>query len=409
MSQRRQLSHDDQVVINPTFKANAPAQYARLRKMGPIHSAQFDLGLTGWLVVGHDLAKEALTHPALAKDSRLASEALTAAGYVLHDPAVGFGRQMLAVDPPDHTRLRRLVSAAFTPRRTALLAPRIEQIANDLIDAMPPAGELDLVESFNSPLPVTVIAELLGVPEDHRNDFRRWSSHALQLASPQHRTALAGLHELLGELIVRKRSTPEDDLLSALVAARDEDDGRLSEEELLGTAMLLVVAGHETTVNLLGNAFLALLLHPEQLHILRDEPELTAGAVEEFLRFDTSVEHATNRYAAEDLMLGGVSIPQGSVVVVALSSATHDTPQADGGAPTVLDVTRPNARHMSFGHGIHYCLGAPLARLEATIALRTLLSRLPELALAAPTDSLTWIGSGFMRGLLSLPVRYRKG
>ncbi|MFJ9558848.1 cytochrome P450 [Streptomyces fuscichromogenes] len=409
MSSPQQRSSDDgRVVIGPAFKADAPAQYARLRALGPIHPAEFGPGLKGWVVVGHDLAKEALTHPALLKDSRPAADTLAAAGYVLHDASAGFGRQMLAADPPDHTRLRRLVSSAFTPRRTALLGPHIEQIANGLIDAMPTAGELDLVEAFNAPIPVTVIAELLGVPEEHRDDFRQWSSHALQIASPQHRTALAALRDLLTDLIGRKRHDPQDDLLSALVAAHDENDDRLSEQELLGTAMLLIVAGHETTVNLLGTAVLALLRRPDQLRLLRDKPELTAGAVEEFLRFDTPVEHATNRYAAADLELGGVPIPRGGIVAVALGSAAHDTPQAEDHDPAVLDVTRPNARHVSFGHGIHHCLGAPLARLEATIALRTLLARVPELELAVPADSLTWIGSGFMRGVLSLPVRYSR-
>jgi cytochrome P450 len=172
---------------------------------------------------------------------------------------------------------------------------------------------------------------------------------------------------------------------------------------------MLIVAGHESTVNLLGNAVLALLRHPEQLQLLRERPDLTAGAVEEILRYDTSVERSTSRYAAEDLELGGVRIPRGGIVAVALGSAGHDAPQAEGDDPTVLDVTRPNARHLAFGHGIHHCLGAPLARLETTIALRTLLSRVPDLQLAVSADSLDWIGSGIIRGVVSLPVRYRVG
>ncbi|MFF3606838.1 cytochrome P450 [Streptomyces sp. NPDC002463] len=397
------------VDLGPAFKADAPAQYARLRELGPIHPAQFHFGLKGWVVVGHDLAREALTHPALLKDSVPAAEALAAAGYVLNQPSVGLGAQMLEADPPEHGRLRRLASAAFTPRRSAELAPRIEQIAHALVDAMPPAGEIDLIEAFHAPLPAAVIAEMLGIPEEHHTDFRRWSSDALQVASPEHRPALAGLHALLAGLLRDKRRAPQDDLLSALVAVRDERDGRLSEEELVGTSMMLIVAGHESTVNLLGNATLALLQHPGQLAALRERPELMPGAVEEFLRHDTSVERTTNRYAAEDLELGGVHIPRGGLVVVALGSAGHDAPQTEGTDPTVLDVTRPNARHLAFGHGIHYCLGAPLARLETTIALRVLLARVPELELAAPAGSLEWIGSGIIRGVRSLPVRYRVG
>ncbi|MFI6876283.1 cytochrome P450 [Streptomyces sp. NPDC050400] len=398
---------DGRVIIDSAFKADAPARYARLRGLGPIHPAEFHLGLRGWVVVGYDLAREALAHPALLKDATPAADALAAAGYVLNRPSVGLGAQMMEADPPEHTRLRRLASAAFTPRRSAELAPRIEQIAHGLIDALPPAGETDLVEAFNAPLPATVIAELLGIPEEHHLDFRRWSSQALQVASPEHRTALAGLHALLAGLVADKRRIPQDDLLSALVAVRDEEDGRLTEEELVGTALMLVVAGHESSVNLLGNAVLSLLQHPDQLRLLRERPELMPGAVEEFLRHDTSVERSTNRYAAEDIELGGVAIPRGGMVVVALGAAGRDVPQADGGDPAVLDVARPGARHLAFGHGIHYCLGAPLARLEATVALRTLLARVPELELAVPARSLEWIGSGIIRGVLSLPVRYR--
>ncbi|WLW57291.1 cytochrome P450 family protein [Streptomyces sp. YU58] len=405
----RQEHRDDRVVIDAAFKADAPARYARLRELGPIHPAEFHLGLKGWVVVGYDLAREALTHPALLKDSSPAAEALAAAGYVLNKPSVGLGAQMMEADPPEHTRLRRLASAVFTPRRTAELAPRIERIAHDLIDVLPPAGEVDLVEAFNAPLPAKVIAELLGIPEEHHRDFRRWSAQALRVASPEHRAALTGLHGLLADLVVDKRRSPQDDLLSALVAVRDEDDGRLSEEELVGTALMLVVAGHESTVNLLGNAVLALLQHPDQLGLLRERPELMPGAVEEFLRHDPSVERSTSRYAAEDIELGGVTVPRGGMVVVALGAAGHDAPQADDDDPAVLDVTRPAARHLAFGHGIHYCLGAPLARLEATIALRVLLARVPHLELAVPAEELRWIGSGIIRGVLSLPVRYRVG
>ncbi|MFJ2766828.1 cytochrome P450 [Streptomyces sp. NPDC087300] len=408
MSPHEQCPQQDRtVVIDPSFKADAPARYARLRELGPLHPAEFPLGLKGWVVVGYDLAREVLTHPDLRKDATPAAEALAAAGYVLNKPSVGLGAQMMEADPPEHTRLRGLASAAFTPRRTSDMAPRTERIAHDLIDAMPPSGELDLVEAFNAPLPATVIAELLGIPPEYHLDFRRWSAQALQVASPEHRPALASLHGLLAELVAEKRRRPQDDLLSALVAVRDQEDGRLSEEELVGTAMMLVVAGHESTVNLLGNSVLALLRHPDQLRLLRERPELLPGAVEEFLRHDTSVERSTSRYAARDLELGGVSIPRGSMVVVALGSAGHDAPQPDGRAPEGLDVTRQGSRHLAFGHGVHHCLGAPLARLETTIALRVLLSRVRELEPAAPLDSLDWIGSGIIRGVLSLPVRYR--
>ncbi|MEE4546970.1 cytochrome P450 [Streptomyces sp. V4-01] len=396
------------VVLSPAFKAEAHERYERLRAIGPIHAATFSSGLEGQLVVGYDLAREALTHPALLKDPTPAADALSAIGYVVNKPGVGLGGHMLEADPPAHTRLRRLVSGAFTPRRTAALALRIEAIAHALVDAMPPAGELDLVVAFTGPLPLTVMAELLGIPECLREDFRRMSAHALTVAAPEHRDALAGLHRLLRGLLADKRSDQGDGLLSDLIAARDEDDGRLSDDELVGTALLLIVAGHETTVNLLGTALLALLRHPAQLRLLRDAPESVPGAVEEFLRYDTSVELATHRYAAEDLELGGVPIPRGTPVVVALASAGRDAPLPHAQDPAALDVTRPAARHLAFGHGIHYCLGAPLARLEAAVALRVLLARVPLVELAVPEEDLAWIPSGMMRGLLALPVRYRR-
>ncbi|MFD7282879.1 cytochrome P450 [Streptomyces sp. NPDC059862] len=397
------------VIMDPEFKADAHRQYARLRAEGPIHPAQFFPGITGWVVVDYDLAREALTHPALLKDPQPAVEMLEAAGFLGHKRGTGFGGQMLEADPPEHTRLRRLVSGAFSPKRSAELEPRITRIANELIDAMPPSGELDLVEAFTAPLPVAVIAELLGIPEAHHQDFRRWTTLAFQVSHPEYAAAVASLHAFLRELVEDKRRTPGDDLMSALVAARDEDDGRLSQEELAGTAALLVIAGHETTVNLLGNAVLALLRHPDQLRLLRDDPGLLPNAVEEFLRYDTSVERTTNRYAAEDLELGGVRIPRGGIVTVALASAGRDAPLPDGGDPDTLDITRSAVRHLSFGHGIHHCLGAPLARLEVRVALHTLLTRVPHLELAVPADSLAWFPSGMVRGVLSLPVRYRTG
>jgi cytochrome P450 len=400
---------DERVIMGPEFKADAHRQYARLRAKGPVHPAQFFPGITGWVVVDYDLAREALVHPALLKDPQPAAEMLEAAGFLGHKRGTGFGGQMLEADPPEHTRLRRLVSGAFSPKRTAEMEPRITQIADQLIDALPPSGELDLVEAFTEPLPVAVIAELLGIPEADRHDFRRWTTLAFQVGHPEYATAVASLHGFLRALADDKRRAPGDDLLSALVAARDEDDGRLSQDELAGTAALLVIAGHETTVNLLGNAVLALLQHPDQLRLLREDLGLLPNAVEEFLRYDTSVERTTNRYAAEDLELGGVRIPRGGIVAVALASAGRDAPLPDGGDPDTLDITRPAARHLSFGHGIHHCLGAPLARLETRIALRTLLTRVPHLELAVPADTLDWFPAGMVRGVLSLPVRYRTG
>ncbi|MCS7481066.1 cytochrome P450 [Umezawaea endophytica] len=392
------------VTITAEFKADAPARYAELRRLGPVHRSRFSNGIEGWLVVGHDAAQDALLHPALVKDPTPSLDVLEAAGYTSHRTGVGLGGNMLVADPPDHTRLRRLVAGAFSPARTRRLGPRVQEIADELVDALAPKGEVDLVEAFTAPLPVAVISELLGVPRHDRGDFRAWSSLMLTAPSDAQRAAGENLNRYLADLVAAKRREPDDALLSALVAMRDEDDGRLSEVELVGTAVLLVVAGHETTVNLLGNALVALLRAPEQADLLRARPELVPGAVEEFLRYDSSVEHATPRYANADLVLSGTAITRGEVVMVALSSASRDTPVP--GDPAVLDVSREGVRHLSFGHGVHHCLGAPLARLEAATALETLLRRIPDLRPSVPLDELEWVSSGIMRGPLSLPVRF---
>lgn len=392
----------DLVTITAEFKADAPARYAELRELGPVHRSRFSNGIEGWLVVGHDAAQEALVHPALIKDATPSLEVLEAAGYTNHRTGVGLGGNMLVADPPDHTRLRKLVAGAFSPGRTRRLGPRVQEIADSLVDAIAGKGSADLVEEFTAPLPVAVISELLGVPEEDRADFRVWSSRMLGAPSPLQREAGVNLNRYLGELVEAKRRSPDDALLSALVAVSDEDDGRLSEVELVGTAALLVVAGHETTVNLLGNALVALLRAPEQAELLRERPSLVHGAVEEFLRFDSSVEHATPRYVNEELVIAGTAMRRGDVVMVALSSASRDVPVE--GDPGVLDVAREGVRHLSFGYGIHYCLGAPLARLEAVVALETLLRRIPDLRPAGSLDELEWVPSGIMRGPLALPV-----
>jgi len=246
--------------------------------------------------VDYELAKQALTHPELLKDDTPARNVLDA--YLPARPGAGIGPNMLFADPPDHTRLRRLVAAAFTRPRVAALRPRITEIAEELADQIAADGETDLVQSYTSLLPVRVICELLGVREREQGQSRDWTRKALGLPSAEQQQAFINLREYLIGLVAEKRRAPADDLLSALVAVRDEHDGRLSEKELVGTANLLVIAGHDTTVNLLGNAIIALFEHPGQARLLRERPELIKGAVEEFLRFDTSVEYTTMRYAA---------------------------------------------------------------------------------------------------------------
>ncbi|MFC5910213.1 cytochrome P450 family protein [Streptacidiphilus monticola] len=399
------------LVNDLAFKREAHARFAELRERGPVHHVTQPNGLDLYLVVGYDAARTALAHPDLGKDPVIAAAKLESAGVTVYQGGGrGLGANMLMADGADHTRLRGPVAKAFTPRRIESLRPRVQQITDALLDAVEAraaAGhEVDLVAEFTAPLPVTVICELLGVPLAAQDDFRRWTQAALNGGSAvpgeEARAGAVALNGYLAELIAEKRKQPGDDLLSALVAISDADGGALSEAELLGTAVILVVAGHETTVNLLGNALAALLDRPDQARLLRERPELLPGAVEEFLRWDAPVEQSTMRFARRDVELAGAVVPAGSVVVVALAAAGRDERAAAD--PATLDVTRTDGRHLSFGHGIHYCLGAPLARLEGEIALGTVLRRLPGLRLRCAYGELDWTPAGIMHGPLALPA-----
>ena len=371
--------------------------HARLRAEHPVAQVIMPGGTPAWLVTGYTQARAALTDPRLVKlpkgwrpppDSLLAS-------LDLH---------MLNLDPPDHERLRKLVNKAFTARRVEELRPRIAAIAAGLLDDMSTRREVDLLASFAFPLPITVICELLGVPVADRDQFRAWSATIVtDTVAPEvfqdHATAMTGYFR---RLMAARRREPADDLLSALISARDEGD-RLSENELLSMAFLLLVAGHETTVNLIASGTLALLLNPGELARLRADPSLLGGAVEELLRYVNPVNNATFRFAGEPLEIDGVAIGAGEVVLVSLSGANRDPSRyAD---PDRLDLGRDSGGHVAFGHGIHYCLGAPLARLEAEIAFGALLDRFGEITLAVPPDGLRWRPSTLIHGLESLPVR----
>ncbi|MEY9846710.1 cytochrome P450 [Streptacidiphilus sp. BW17] len=400
------------LVNDEAFKADAHARYAELRTHGPVQRVRQPNGLDLFLILDHDLARAALMHPDLRKDPEIARAALDAAGVTSYQGrGQGLGANMLMADPPDHSRLRGPVARTFTPRRVEALRSRVQEITDVLIDAIEAkaaAGEpVDLVEDFTAPLPVMVICELLGVPIDRRDDFRRWTLAAVagssSMPSPAQREGAEALNRYFAELLAEKSKDPSgEDLLCALIRLSREEEGSLSDEELLGTAVILLIAGHETTVNLLGNAMAALLDQPGQAALLRDRPELLPGAVEEFLRFDAPVEQTPLRFAAEDVELGGVVIPQGTPVVVSLAAVGRDPGTGSGGDR--LDVTRADVKHLSFGHGIHYCVGAPLARLEAVVALGTLLRRLPRLAPAVPYTELRWTERGIMHGPIALPA-----
>ena len=351
-----------------------------------------------WLVTRYDDVRAALADPRLSKDWRhlLPPEARADAP---REPEM-----MLLTDPPDHTRLRRLVSRSFTARRIAGLRPRVEEIAGELLDAFPVDAPVDLMARYAFPLPVQVICELLGVPAADRDRFGAWSRVLIDQSSPEDaQEADAQLTAYLADLIARKRVEPDDALLSALIRVVDEGGDRLSEPELVSMATLLLIAGHETTTNLVGNAVLALLTHPEQLAVLRARPELMPRAVEELLRFDGPVWNATYRFTTEDVELGGVTIPAASAVQLTLGSANRDETRFPDAAQ--LQVDRDAGGHLAFGHGIHFCLGAPLARVEGDVALTALLARFPDLELAVDPDDLTYRRSTLVRGLRALPVR----
>jgi cytochrome P450 PksS len=314
---------------------------------------------------------------------------------------------MLDVDDPEHARLRGLVHKAFTPGIVDRLQERIQEISDQLIDAAGSRGAMDLVKSYALILPITVILELLGIPTRERDRFGQWSRRLL--VEPTLYNMLAGLPALWGftsylkRLVKELRSKPKNGLLSALVQIEDAGD-RLSDDELVGMAFLLIVAGYETTVNLISNGMLALVQNPEQLQGLRENPALMKTAVEELLRYTSPLELATPRYASEDLTVAGTTIPRGALVLAVLASANRDARQFD--EPDTLDIARENNRHLAFGLGVHFCLGAPLARLEGQIAIATLLRRLPELRLAVPVEQLKWRTNPILRGLEALPVRF---
>ena len=374
-------------IASPAFKANPYPFYARLRAEAPMHRVTLPDGQTAWLITRYDDVAAALKDERLAKDKL---KALTP-GQVAKQPWVPamfkpLERNMLDLDPPDHTRLRGLVHKAFTPGLVEQMRPRIEALCGALLDAVQARGRMDLIHDYALPVPTTIIAEMLGVPPADRHNFHRWSRTMLSSTA----TAWGKLWAIpaavrfvryLRNLIRARRAGPRDDLLSALVRAEVAGE-KLSEDELLAMAFLLLVAGHETTVNLIGNGTLALLEHPDQLRRLRDDPGIIRPAVEELLRYYSPVETATERYAREDVTVAGVTIPQGSLVFPVIASANRDDRQfAD---PDRLDLGREPNRHLAFGQGIHFCLGAPLARLEGQIAISTLLRRLPELRLAVP-------------------------
>ena len=390
----------DLVALGEDFVRDPYPVYAALRRRGAVHKVWIPEGAHAWLVVGYEAGRAALADPRLSKQWKNASPSFPI-------PSPSAGPHMLNSDPPDHGRLRKLVVREFTARRIEQLAPLVRQITGQLLDAMLalPEERADLVQALSFPLPISVICELLGVPMLDRTAFHSWTGTILTDPDPTAR--LAATREVaayLAELLEHKRLTPGQDLISALIRTTDEDGDRLSADELRGTAWLLLVAGHETTVNLISSGVLALLTHPRQLAALREDMTLMDNAVEEMLRYNGPVETPTFRFTTEPVRIGATLIPSGELVLVALADANRDPARFPD--PDRFDIRRPAHGHVAFGHGIHHCLGAPLARLEARIAIRTLLERCPDLTLDAHPAALNWRHGMLIRGPHHLPVRW---
>ncbi|MFI7543617.1 cytochrome P450 [Actinoplanes sp. NPDC049599] len=388
------FSEPDRLTLDPL--------YAELRRREPVTRVRLPFGEEAWLATRYQDVKVVLGDPRFSRAAAVGRDE----PRISPQPISG---GIMSMDPPDHSRLRRLVAKAFTARRVEQLRPGTAAIAAELIDAMVAAGPpADLVESFSTPLPVRVICRLLGVPPSDQHLFRTWSEAIVSTTSLPPETIieyLGSLQAYMAGLIAERRETPTDDLIGALVQARDEDNDRLTEQEMVELAAGLLAAGHETTVTQISNFVYVLLTHPEQLAILRARPELVPGAVEELLRYvPLGAAGLFARYATEDLELSGVRIRAGEPVIAAMSAANRDATVFD--EPDRLDITRGAGPHLGFGHGVHHCLGAQLARMELQVALGTLLHRLPELRLAVDEKRLEWKSGLLVRGLRALPVTW---
>jgi cytochrome P450 len=395
--------------FGPEFVVNPYPTYSRLREAGPVQRVVLH-GIAGWLVTGHDEVLRMLADPRVANDLRHAGPGVRDAMNLVFANEDGSIPSMVAMDPPDHTRLRRLVNKVFTPRRVEALRPRMEEITAELISTFRARGEADLIDEFAGQLPIMVIMELLGVPIADREDFRRWSR--LAATEPEDPAGAVEANQnivaYLSRMIAAKRARvaagdPQDDLLTSLIMLRD-DEQRLTEEELISMASLLLIAGFETTMNLIGNGMLALMTHPDQLAALRADPSLIDSAIEEFLRYDGPVQIGMFRFATEDIEIGDVTIGKGEMLMLTMTAADRDPARYRD--PDTLDIRRDSGGHLAFGHGIHYCLGAPLARLEARVAIPALLDSCPDLSLAVDPADLRWRVSLNVRGVRHLPVRF---
>ena len=391
------------------FKRNPHPTYAAMRARDPVvHHPGLGEGMLIWFVTRYDDVQAVLADngtfvldPQMAFDPADPRLAMFANGHPVMDLV---NNNLLNKDGENHRRLRALVQKAFTPRMVERLRPRVQAIADELLDHVAADGQMDLIDAYAFPLPIIVILEMLGIPPEDRNQFRIWSDAFVTPdftpgAEERFIRSMTDFTDYLRVLFAQRRAEPRADLVTALLEAEDAGD-RLSEQELFSMVVLLIVAGHETTVGLIGNAALTLMQHPEQMQALRNDPALTPLAVEEILRYEGPVERTITRYVARETVLAGRTLRQGDLVIAVVGSANRDAEQfaeADR-----FDMARNPQRHLGFGHGVHYCLGAPLARLEGEIAVNTLLRRLPGLRLAADPVTLTWRTQPLFHGLVAL-------
>jgi cytochrome P450 RapN len=387
--------------FGPPVRLETHPRYAELREE-PLARVDMPYGGQAWLATRYEDVKIVLSDPRFSRSETVGRDVPRAT------PSIQVDTSILSMDPPEHSRLRKLVAKAFTARSVERLRPRAQEIVDHLVDAMIAGGQpADLAEALSWPLPITVICELLGVPVDDRDRFRAWTDQIMAMSGEDAeavQTARGLLNSYLAELIARRRENPTDDLLGELVVARDEGD-RLSEDELVTFGVTLLVAGHETTANQTGNFVYTLLSRRDLWDLLVADPGLVPTAVEELLRF-TPLGAAANfpRIATEDIEIGGRTVRKGDAVVVQVSSANRDAAVFE--RPLEIDLHRADNPHVAFGHGVHHCLGAPLARMELQLAIGTLVRRLPSLRLAVPADEVPWRSNRLVRGVRALPVAW---
>ena len=383
----------------------------RLRAQGRAHPLVFPHGAKVWLITGYDDVRQLLSDPRVSKDgSRMNELFMRHSGQdVAQDEAAGFGfddelsQHMLNTDPPRHTRLRSLVSKEFTLKRMEAFRPRLEQVVDDLLDALDDAGPVvDLVSGFTLPLPIITICDLLGIPPEDQAIFRRWAVELVGAGQPPQVVEAASEHvmDYARASIAAKQEEPGPDMMSALLRGKDED--RLTLDELVGMFFLFTIAGHVTSMHTLTNSIFSLLSHPAELARLRADMSLMHGAIDELMRYDGGVGVATFRFTKEEITLGVVTIPAGEILALSVNSAHRDANRYPD--PDRLDLTRRPNGILGFGHGTHYCIGAPLARIQSEVALTKLLTRYPDIALAADPNTLEWENNTLLRGLVELPV-----